>query len=118
MTNIEAVNSSDVGQNRHNGPSNLSKLDHAGAESASPEKITARALNDALAFRELNEIRVHYLALAMAVIELNQDAGLPAFWTHDDPTVALLRVAARLSLTHPNATSSAAAELAASLSRS
>lgn len=118
MTNIEAMDSNDVGQNGSSGPSNSSKLDHTPVKLASPARITARALNDVLAFREIGELRVHHLAVAMAVIELNQDAGVPAIWTHDDPTVALLRVAARLSLTHPDAVSSAAAELAASLGRS
>lgn len=115
MSNIEAMKVNREGQSRSNGSSNSAKLDYSASEVDPSPKITARALNDALAFCELDEIRLHYLALVMAVIELSQDAGLPAIWTHDDPTVALLRVAARLSLTHPDAESSAAAEFTSRL---
>jgi hypothetical protein len=56
-------------------------------------------------------MRDHHLALAMAVIELAADGERPLPWSHDDPTVALLRAAAKLALTAPQATSSAAADL-------
>ena len=63
---------------------------------------------------DLDTLRAHHLELAMAVIELAADAGSPLPWGHDDPTVALLRAAAKLALTAPSATSSAAADLIAS----
>lgn len=118
MRNIEAMDSSDVGQSQLNGPSNQRELDYMTTEVVSSVKATALALNDALAFRDLGEARPHHLALAMAVIELSQDAGLPALWTHDDPTVALLRAAAKICQTHPEAASSAAAELVTCLADS
>ena len=74
-------------------------------------RVRADALSGALAGAELDDLRDHHLALAMAVIELASDAGTPFPWTHDDPTVALLRAAAKLSITAPDATSSAAADL-------
>ena len=66
---------------------------------------------------DLDTLRHHHLALAMAVIELAADAGRPLPWSHDDPTVALLRAVAKLSLAAPGATSSAAADLLDQLDR-
>lgn len=74
-------------------------------------RVRADALSGALAGAELDTLRDHHLALAMAVIELASEAGTPFPWTHDDPTIALLRAAAKLSITAPDATSSAAADL-------
>ena len=111
MPTDKTVDSHTLDQIASIGSSNPQKLDHDRHGVASSPKATARELNDALALRGLSEIRPHGLALAMAVIELNQNAGLPARWTHDDPTVALLRVAAKLCLAHPDASSTAAADL-------
>ncbi len=78
-----------------------------------------RARADALAVAvgsvDVETMREHHLALAMAVIELAADADRPLPWSHDDPTVALLRAAAKLALVTPGATSSAAADLLAQL---
>lgn len=68
-------------------------------------------MNHVLCSVDLDQVRTHHLALAMAVIELANDCGSPFPWTHDDPTIALLRAAAKLSFSNPNATSSAAADL-------
>ncbi|MGH1489501.1 MAG: hypothetical protein ACRBK7_08940 [Acidimicrobiales bacterium] len=95
--------------------SNFAQLDHSQPRpTVEPEALPrarADALGQALGHLNLDELRDHHLALAMAVIELAADAGSPLPWTHDDPTVALLRAAANLALTSPDATSSAAADL-------
>lgn len=95
---------------------NIGQLDHIlpnGPLPTSPgrSQIRADAFAHELGAVELDTARDHHLALAMAVIEFAVDAGAPLPWSHDDPTVALLRAAAKLSLTAPHATSSAAADL-------
>ena len=76
-------------------------------------RATARALCEALAPLELDELREHHLTLAMAVAELSQSAGRAWPWGPDDPTVALLRAVAKLALDAPQATSQHAARLQA-----
>lgn len=99
--------------------SNSAEVDHGhtsppSAPALSPD-TRPRARADALAATigrlDVNTMREHHLALAMAVIELAADGDRPLPWSHDDPTVALLRAAAKLALTAPEATSSAAADL-------
>lgn len=84
------------------------------AEGSMP-RARADTLAAAIGSVEVETMRDHHLALAMAVIELAADGGRPLPWSHDDPTVALLRAAAKLALTSPDATSSAAADLIARL---
>lgn len=91
--------------------SNLGGLDHAAIHPTVLPRASSAELNSALCAVEIDEAREHHLALAMAVIELAADAGSPFPWGHDDPTIALLRAAAKLSLTSPDATSSSAADL-------
>ncbi len=107
--------------------SNVQPLDHIGRSSdnavetapLSPPRLRADELNHVLSAHDVASLQPHHLALAMAVIEFAADAGeagrTPLLWSHDDPTVALLRAAAKLSLTTPHATSSAAYELAEQL---
>ena len=81
------------------------------AGGADRPRVRADALSRAIGAVEIDAVRQHHLALAMAVVELAADAGAPLPWSHDDPTVALLRAVAKLSLTAPGATSSAASDL-------
>jgi len=120
MNNSGATKDTKCAQIRPMKWSNIAKLDQPldrevdclKCQETTVSRISALALNDALAFAELADVRVHHLALAMAVIELTQDAGVRALWTVDDPTVALLRAAAKLARTNPQAMSGAAAGLA------
>jgi len=89
--------------------SNSEQLDLDSTDSLN--RASADALSRVLGQTSLDALREHHLALAMAVIELAADAGRPLPWTTDDPTVALLRAAAKLTIDHPDATSSAAAGL-------
>jgi len=97
--------------------SNSTTLDQAAGDEPAGSRPRARA--DALAVAigsvDVETMRDHHLALAMAVVELAADGGRPLPWSHDDPTVALLRAAAKLALTAPESTSSAAADLLARL---
>lgn len=99
--------------------SNMSKVDPSAEGVTGPDPGRPRARADAFSRAvgavDLEELRHHHLALAMAVIEFAADGERPLPWSHDDPTVALLRAAAKLSLTAPDATSAAAADLIASL---
>ncbi len=109
-TDSEATNQSDIW-------SNSSALDQGeeGRLAGSRPRARADALAAAIGSVEVDAMRDHHLALAMAVIELAADGGRPLPWSHDDPTVALLRAAAKLALTSPAAHSSAAADLLARL---
>lgn len=99
--------------------SNSNSVDHdpsspPSAPAQSPDtrpRARADALAAAIGGVDIETMRDHHLALAMAVIELAADGERPLPWSHDDPTVALLRAAAKLALTAPEATSSAAADL-------
>lgn len=113
MTVTNAANSVDEYASKQ---SNNTELDHIPIDPKDLPRVSVGVLNEALSFADLDEVRTHHLALAMAVIELAHDAGSPFPWTHDDPTIALLRAAAKISLTHPEATSSAAADLVERLS--
>ncbi len=97
--------------------SNSTILDQGeeGRLAGSRPRARADALAAVIGSVEVDAMRDHHLALAMAVIELAADAGRPLPWSHDDPTVALLRAASKLALTTPGATSSAAADLLAQL---
>lgn len=92
----------------------LDQADQAGSADPRP-RARADALAVAVGSVDVETMREHHLALAMAVIELAADGGRPLPWSHDDPTVALLRAAAKLALTSPAASSSAAADLLARL---
>ncbi len=105
-TDSEATNQSDTWSNS----SALDQDDDATSAGSRP-RARADALAAAIGSVEVETMRDHHLALAMAVIELAADGGRPLPWSHDDPTVALLRAAAKLALTTPEATSSAAADL-------
>jgi len=109
-TESEATNQSDIWSNS----SALDQDDDATSASSRP-RARADALAAAIGSVEVETMRDHHLALAMAVIELAADGGRPLAWSHDDPTVALLRAASKLALTTPGATSSAAADLLAQL---
>lgn len=93
-------------------PTQLDDPASAGIGALDPTgSIRADVFAHVLGTVDLHTLRRHHLSLAMAVVELAADAASPFPWTHDDPTVALLRAAAKLSLTAPEATSSAAAFL-------
>ncbi len=109
-TDSEATNQSDIWSNS----SALDQDDDATSAGSRP-RARADALAAAIGSVEVETMRDHHLALAMAVIELAADGGRPLPWSHDDPTVALLRAASKLALTTPGATSSAAADLLAQL---
>ncbi len=109
-TDSEATNQSDTWSNS----SALDQDDDATSAGSRP-RARADALAAAIGSVEVETMRDHHLALAMAVIELAADGGRPLPWSHDDPTVALLRAASKLALTTPGATSSAAADLLAQL---
>ncbi len=95
--------------------SNLDLLAHIQPQVAQQNgpsaRVSARALNTVLGSLEIDAVREHHLTLAMAIIELSAEAASPLPWSHDDPTIALLRAAAKLSLISPEASSSAAALL-------
>lgn len=115
MHQLTAPINEDIASNSIQEGSNGGELDHyqsrpTVAESALP-RVQADALARAVAGVGLDTLRERHLALAMAVIELAADAGAPLPWSHDDPTVALLRALAKLAITSPDATSSAAAGL-------
>lgn len=74
-------------------------------------RATARELVDALADVGVDDLRDHHLALVLAVAEISQEAGAHWSWGPDDPTVALLRAAAKLALDSPEASSIHAARL-------
>lgn len=76
---------------------------------------TARELAAAVGQLDLESLRKHHLALLLAVAELAGDAGTDWPWSPDDPTVALLRAVAKLSLDAPDASSPHAAALIAAL---
>ncbi|MFV0259123.1 MAG: hypothetical protein ACK5PP_11835 [Acidimicrobiales bacterium] len=76
---------------------------------------TARALVEVLAVRDLDELDRHRLDLAVAVAELSAAAGRDWSWGPDEPTVALVRAAAKLALVAPRAASTQAARLVRTL---
>ena len=89
--------------------SNSRRLDQI--EVAPSRRATAVDFGRTIGSLDLDTLREHQLAVAMAVIELAADAQHPFPWSHDDPTVALVRAAAKIALTAPDSTSSAAADL-------
>jgi hypothetical protein len=80
-----------------------------------PTTATARELAHALGQRNLDELRGCQPELAAAVAELAAAAGRAWPRGPDDPVVALLRALAKLSLDAPDASSTYAARLLASL---
>ena len=94
--------------------SNVAQLDHIQLHGTGPSSSpTARAdtFCQALADIELDALRQHHLALAMAVSELAGDSGSGLRWTQEDSIVVLLRAAATLAMTVPSATSRSAVGL-------
>lgn len=77
--------------------------------------IDVRTLARRLGPLSPDSLRECHALLVMAVLELSEDAGKRWPWGIDDPTVALLRAVAKLSLVAPEATSATAAQLIALL---
>lgn len=76
-----------------------------------PGRDTASELIQTLGRVEIDDLRSHHVTLVIAVAELSRDAGLDWPWGPDDPTVALLRAAAKLAIDAPEAASEHAAFL-------
>ena len=76
-----------------------------------PSTATARELALTIGRLDLDDLRRHHLQLALAVAELSAGAGVPWPWTADDPTVALVRAVAKLSIVAPDVVGDAAGQL-------
>jgi hypothetical protein len=72
---------------------------------------SARHLLADLARLEMNDMRRHHVELVAATADLARAARLDWPWTHDDPTVAVLRALSKIALLAPEATSPRATAL-------
>ncbi|MEM7341746.1 MAG: hypothetical protein AAF467_24075 [Actinomycetota bacterium] len=72
---------------------------------------SARHLAAQLGAIDAGALRAHHRVIAAAVEELAASAGLRWPWGVDDPTVALLRVLAKLAIDHPDAATAVGADL-------
>lgn len=77
------------------------------------ETMTAAEVNRLVGNLDLEVARRHHVELTTVMAELAHHAEIDWPWTHDDPTIAVLRAVATLSLVAPDAVS----ELASSLCR-
>lgn len=80
-------------------------------DSALTPSMTAAEICRALGGVDLGVARRHHVEVATVVAELAEDARMNWPWTHDDPTVALLRALARISIVAPGSTSPKAESL-------
>jgi hypothetical protein len=67
--------------------------------------MTAAEVGRVVGHLDLEVARLHHVEMTTVIAELAEDAKMDWPWTHDDPTVAVLRAFARLSLAAPNAVS-------------
>jgi len=89
------------------------------ANAPQPQKpirtATAAEIGRLVANIDLDAARRHHVEMAAVVAELAHDADMDWPWTHDDPTVAVLRAFAKLALVAPHAVGPRAGALSESL---
>ena len=72
---------------------------------------TVCELNDELGRWSVAALNAYQAELAVAVLSLARESGQPWRIGHDEPTVALLRISARLALLQPDIATAATAQL-------
>lgn len=73
--------------------------------------MTASEIGHVVGNLEPDEARRHHIEMTAVVAELARDADMDWPWTHDDPTVGLLRALALLAMLAPDAVSARASTL-------